>query len=469
MPTEKDHELISSWARGKYMARPHRRAHASMSSDCSTLSVWGTVIGHLVAVGGKKRGLAILNGDGWVGANAGWGNGNYAAVMRNALLSAQVPFVVIPFEACRAAGIDVRTIRLVHKEDERFESIHHRSLEPPASMRIVTSKPVDQWFARLGEQWIERDDPMRADVVGVIRQSGDLRWRDQAVIKRNGKYEWFTDRHWLGDAVFLATVQRRNGRRRRNVPFVSSFDRQESTNLYFLSELPRHAVDLSDALEALKPESVVCAESMGRVPTRQGDMFGIPMPGITRRHLRNMGAVFTRRVVTIDWREHARAQMAQRKELEAIAVEVGPRPQYDGRYRSEGYLKHREESEAWAAKVASTYNERAEGRRMTGWQVPGMLRYQPSRRWDRERDVTGEPLLGNSAHRFRSGDFAGRYPVRDRLPVSRARDHQRASRCRSRAAKARRRPHVARRREKHCATTGKEVNNPCWIWITRWC
>ncbi|ORW34692.1 hypothetical protein AWB88_02810 [Mycobacterium paraense] len=393
--------MIAEWIAGRY--KRLAKANVSQSLDGNTLSWYGVELGHLVTdpVTKKRRGLAILNGDRF--ATGGWGNGGgrYQAETRAGLTLAGIPFVIVPFTACRAARIDVPTIRPVHVEPERYEVIHHRAADPPANM-VIDPGHVPAASVRFGNDWLEPVGGVPvSDLVGSINQHGDLRWFTQAVLKREGMYEWYTNVHFLGDAVFTATVQSLNGRRnRRNVPFISSFDRQESRTLYFLSELPRTATDLEDALEALKPESVTTAESMGKVVCRQGDMFWICLEGVTRRDLRKLGAEFTRRKLTMTLRSYAQSQVAQRKQLEAIAVEVGPRPQ---RQQPGGvwepYPDFSKREQEWRSKIADTYNARHTNgdryRTISEWQVPAVLRYRPSR-WDRDRDVEGEPLYGTA-------------------------------------------------------------------------
>jgi len=66
--------------------------------------------------------------------------------------------------------------------------------------------------------------------------------------------------------------------------YISGFDRNEPSPLYFLARLP-HAVDTFDeAIESLKPNSVKTAEREGLEVLRQGDMFAIPTD-YTDRHL----------------------------------------------------------------------------------------------------------------------------------------------------------------------------------------
>jgi hypothetical protein len=82
--------------------------------------------------------------------------------------------------------------------------------------------------------------------------------------------------------------------RRRKAKFLSGFDANESRPSYFFAELPKTtAVTIPEAYAALKPESVLLAEQMGREVKRQGDLFAIPT-GYTKRELNKMGAVYVK-------------------------------------------------------------------------------------------------------------------------------------------------------------------------------
>jgi hypothetical protein len=52
---------------------------------------------------------------------------------------------------------------------------------------------------------------------------------------------------------------------------------------------------VEEAYQALKPETVVLAEAMGREVKRQGDIFAVPAPSVTKRELRAKGARFEKR------------------------------------------------------------------------------------------------------------------------------------------------------------------------------
>lgn len=64
---------------------------------------------------------------------------------------------------------------------------------------------------------------------------------------------------------------------RRKVKFLSGFDHGEPHLAYFFCELPKcDATTVDEAYEALKPDTVKLAESMGRDVKRQGDIFAVP-------------------------------------------------------------------------------------------------------------------------------------------------------------------------------------------------
>lgn len=226
-----------------------------------------------------------------------------------------VPTIIIPFRALTAAGINLDSIVPLDVKPERYEYTRHESDELPASAERREQVSVyygpqdanryDSGFRRLRDAFESEhvgEDPENAawqayldaaPTVWAVPSEGE--W--QAVEQVGGRYVWHTRRHWLGDALFAA---RRHGRAKR-VRFLSSFDRQESTPLYFLCELPPcRAATIGEALEALKPDAVILAEGVGRTVTRQGDIFAVPMPGLTARDLREQGATFGKRSAAME-------------------------------------------------------------------------------------------------------------------------------------------------------------------------
>lgn len=76
--------------------------------------------------------------------------------------------------------------------------------------------------------------------------------------------------------------------RRRTAYFLSGFDENETRPSYFFCELPPKVkpTTVEEAIETLKPSAVKLAEEAGREVKRQGDIFAVPMPGVTLRELK---------------------------------------------------------------------------------------------------------------------------------------------------------------------------------------
>lgn len=74
--------------------------------------------------------------------------------------------------------------------------------------------------------------------------------------------------------------------------YLSGYDDQEEPPLYFLTELPRGAMSVAAAREALKPQSVIDAEKDGKTVIRQGDMFAISTE-LSIEDIKRLGGKFT--------------------------------------------------------------------------------------------------------------------------------------------------------------------------------
>lgn len=151
------------------------------------------------------------------------------------------------------------------------------------------------------------------------------------------RYSWDTYRHWLGESVIKAKVSW-SGRTRckpckgsgenpdkpesavrrwdegfvcptcrgtggkawikhRTSYFLSGFDHEESTPLYFLCELAKGSkpTTVAEAYDTLKPEAVRLAEQIERPVIRQGDVYAIALNAVDKRSLRRQGATFVKR------------------------------------------------------------------------------------------------------------------------------------------------------------------------------
>ncbi|WNM66451.1 hypothetical protein SEA_CULVER_185 [Gordonia phage Culver] len=247
-------------------------ANCNVFSDGDVIYSYGRhfPMGILIRDGEGSIRHAVLNGDTYSVSTT-----RHQGEVRAALGRAEIQYVIVPFEALREAGINPRTIEPIDVRPDGWEYAPQVSDTAPASMTAITDS-IGHW----GNRYMHGDE--LAGYAGLV--GSQLVKRDD-----DGRYRWHTVRHWLGDAVFSATT-----RDRRTTYYISSFDRQESRPLYFLSELPREVFSFDDALQALKPEAVVTAEDMGRTVTRQGDMFAIPTE-ITTAQIKRMGGVLTKR------------------------------------------------------------------------------------------------------------------------------------------------------------------------------
>jgi hypothetical protein len=264
--------------------------------------------------------------------------------------------VTIPHEALNAAGIERRTVRIVHVTRDRYVSTRHESTsreDAPLGWMFVDLREQPGWEVRLLD--------------GYPKQTGEIVFDGQT-------YRWTTQRHWLGESLISAEVaytvrctsfqpatyalpkptwpesrprwrrgehatwsdfaeaerawfdsadaaayreaedayrnswvgsscprhgDRCDGRirRRRRAFFLSGFDQNEPRPSYFFCELPPGAkpTTVEEAYAALKPETVRLAEAQGREVKRQGDIFAIPVPTVTKRALAKAGATFMKR------------------------------------------------------------------------------------------------------------------------------------------------------------------------------
>lgn len=117
----------------------------------------------------------------------------------------------------------------------------------------IMSIPIDQWRAKTSAS--ARDVgvellPVCYTAYERVRVDGV----NPRLIHRNGFEAVFS----VGDKFYL-----------------SGYDEQEDPPLYFLCRLPHEVATVTEAREALKPESVKIAETSGASVLRQGDLFFI--------------------------------------------------------------------------------------------------------------------------------------------------------------------------------------------------
>jgi hypothetical protein len=258
--------------------------------------------------------------------------------------------VIIPYEALNSAGIDLETVQIIHTKPDTWTTTKHCTTEMPqgAAYRQEPQweyvQPSDEDYAEALVKatedargvW-ERRKERHAENPGVWSDPGefvpptrnDLWLHSKRVLKgvtetlhtsgrRNApqitvetlpdgtkEYRWETTRHWLGESLIRARVTWRTfdtgevKRHHRWAYYLSGFDHEESTPLYFFAELPRghKPTTVAEAYEALKPDPVKLAEQMNRPIFRQGDIFGVPMETLDRKALKALGARIERRKV----------------------------------------------------------------------------------------------------------------------------------------------------------------------------
>lgn len=162
------------------------------------------------------------------------------------------------------------------------------------------------------EPWYTRVHPAHGQFVSgpLTREQMDgEQLRNSLLMERNGGIRQPFDWGWKLDAYIEHRECRGcggSGRvtdlRRRWAYFLSGFDENETRPSYFFCELPPKArpATVEEAYETLKPAAVKLAEQAGREVKRQGDIFAIPMPGVTLRELKKRGGVHIRRPKLVD-------------------------------------------------------------------------------------------------------------------------------------------------------------------------
>ena len=239
-----------------------------------------------------QRSWWLVNGDTYSVSTS-----QHQSHVRGALASTGLPMLIVPFSCLDEAHIDRDSIVPVEITQDRYESTTHHGAEladVPESHRV---------YGENSGSWV--------DGYGYH-------------VEDDGRYAWVTRRHWLGASVFRATYQQpgtwvpddeanreaseRHGKEittytryvegeRVTASFVSAFDDQERTPLYFLAELPQpYAPEtVAEAMDVLKPSEVWLAERRGKSITRQGDVFAVPVD-ITTRELVKQAATRDRGV-----------------------------------------------------------------------------------------------------------------------------------------------------------------------------
>ena len=184
----------------------------------------------------------LLNGDRYSHSTS-----RHQSDIRGAAQRTGLPVIILPFTALREAKIMQDTIQLQEVLPDRWESTWHTV-------------------------------PTRDDIPGYPY---DMRERP------DGQWEYETRAHRLGASVFRATYRTgwtpgKYDGEWTEASFLSAFDTQESTPLYFLAQLPGHPKTVARAFEALKPRAVRNADKSSGEYVRQGDVFAVATERSTR-------------------------------------------------------------------------------------------------------------------------------------------------------------------------------------------
>lgn len=281
------HDICERWAQRAVdpSLAPRRSRSSNVFVESDRIYSYGThfEIGRVIRATDGSALAIMFNGDRYSPSTTRHQDHARSAVMRHA---GKIPTLIVPYTALRAARIDIDTVQVLDVKPEGYDYSLRVTEKPPMGTREVDGQayrhfgisPVSTGYAS-GQGGLAYK-PAESGTLQEVRQRPD------------GMYEWHSVRHWLGDSVFSARVI---GSKKR-VRWLSSFDKNEPTPLYFLCQLPPcTASTYEEAIEALKPDTVKLAEAMGREVERQGDIFAVPMPGLTLADLKKRGGQTVRR------------------------------------------------------------------------------------------------------------------------------------------------------------------------------
>lgn len=229
----------------------------------------------------QQGGVLLLNGDGFESQQMQAIQTRIrerARHGRGALFGGQKNILIVPYAALRGAEIDLATILPVFAQGD----FHITEI---VSVRAPLDPPETRWPGRaFTREWLEmggRTEFRYATTRGwangpLVRRimfqprNGAARWHDVRIVKG----EWFVTSqvHVLGASGFSAVGP--DGERHR---YISSFDPDEPTPMYFLAQLPDEGeyTNYQDAINLLAPPIVHEARRQGLHVARQGDVFAI--------------------------------------------------------------------------------------------------------------------------------------------------------------------------------------------------
>ena len=242
---------------------------------------------------------------------------NHQSDLRGAISRSGIPSVIIPHRALNAAGITLSSVTVIEVTADGHEKIIDNSAELPSGAewrniqvidkyeefedrRLMGPVPNQSWLETLGTVRVVTKPAVTHMEMQLINtrssHGGRSKW-EQGI---DGSYSRTRYRHWLGESLVsgeIAYWDRKTGdRKRRRALYLSGFDSNETRPSYFFCELPPRAkpTTVADAYESLKPQTVRFAETQGRTVHRQGDIYSVPAPTLTKRDLAKQGATFSK-------------------------------------------------------------------------------------------------------------------------------------------------------------------------------
>lgn len=227
---------------------------------------------------GRHFPLAVDMGDWWLlnGDTYSPSTTQHQALIRGAIQqNSDRTQMIVPFSALEGAGIMFDTIKPVNIQDDtftyetdRFDSVS----DAPEHLRNVLGRLTPgtrhSYFPDL---WREDDGTYchrrRVHWLGASLFYAETRTRERCQPDDNGA-QWVPAREAFSGGIYRRVTTQQG-------MFLSAFDQQERTPLYFLAQLPQdadpHTVD--DAFVSLRPQVVNDAMASGRNVARQGDVF----------------------------------------------------------------------------------------------------------------------------------------------------------------------------------------------------
>lgn len=204
--------------------------------------------------------------------------------------------MIVPYQALTGAELSYESILPIHVSGDTM-TVNRLTINGPTDLPPVNYSNRRVEFENGGRRWRREWQNYRAADLYVMHQpiNGTGRWH---LVNRfrSGEVR-FTERvHNLGSSVFSAIGP--DGERHR---YISAFDTQESTPMYFLAQLPDQGecANYGDAINLLAPPIVHQARKEGKRVYRQGDIFAIET-NLTVADLREQKAEILQRSLVLE-------------------------------------------------------------------------------------------------------------------------------------------------------------------------